>query len=216
MGELRVGSILLAVVAFVQAGEVLKRPLATPLTPKSAPYDWITGADYPPGAVDKGKAGRFHFILTVDTTGTPDDCHVTATSGFAELDQYSCAVLLKRARFSPARDPAGNPIRATYSNMIVWSSENGPADKIPLIDLTVEVSKLPSGYTRPTLTRVHFAASGKPDACRVEVTSGLVAIDKVACEQVMAQAPTPTQGIKDGPAFDTRMVLVTFEPAPAK
>ncbi|WP_066726525.1 TonB family protein [Sphingomonas pituitosa] len=208
---------LLGVMALVQAGEVPKSALATPLKPRSAPADWVTDADYPSSAVDKGKVGRVHFTLTVDTKGVPDGCYITATSGFLQLDQHACAILLKRARFSPARDPAGTPIRAIYSNNFAWTSQDGPAPgEIPRIDLIVDVAKLPAGYARPALTRVHFAKSGKPDACRIEVTSGLVAIDKVACQQVMVQAPAPTQGIKYGPLFDTRMVLVTFEPVSAR
>ncbi|WP_294250372.1 energy transducer TonB [uncultured Sphingomonas sp.] len=209
--------IMLVALALGQAGEVPKGPLATPLKPKTAPSSWVTDADYPSSAVDKGKAGRVDFILTVDTTGTPDGCHITATSGYLLLDQHSCAILLKRARFSPARDPSGTPIRATYSNKFGWAASDGSTPgEIPRIDLIVDVAKLPAGYARPALTRVHFAKSGSPDACRVEVTSGVAAIDKVACAQVMLQAPTPTQGIKYGPIFDTRMVSVSFEQTPAK
>ncbi|WBY09007.1 TonB family protein [Sphingomonas sp. 7/4-4] len=211
------GWMLLAAIGFLQAAEVPKGALATPLRLKSAPGSWVTSADYPPKAVAKRKSGKVHFTLTIDTTGKPDSCHITWTSGFAELDQYSCALLLARARFSPARDAAGNPIRATFSSKFGWEMPNNPNPQdVPGIDLVVEVAKLPAGYVKPALARVHFTKSGKPDSCRVEATSGNVAIDKAACEQVMLQAPAPTEGIKGGPVFDTRMALVTFEQARAK
>jgi TonB family protein len=190
---------------------------ATPPTPKGPPGKWATDNDYPPNAVDKGYHGTVHFTLVVDPTGKPESCHITWTSGFAQLDQYSCAAFLKRARFNPARDAKGQPIRGTYSNRFRWElpdSTNG--ELVPAIDLLVEITKLPKGYAHPVLTRVHFAKTGKPDACRVEAGSGNDAIDKLACEQVMIQAPAPTERFSGGARPDTRMVLVTFEASGAK
>lgn len=209
--------IVFAVAALVQAVEVPKGAVATPVKPLLSPGTWVTDNDYPSNASYKGKAGKLHFILTIDATGKPDGCHVTSTSGYAELDQYTCALLLKRAKFSPALDAAGHAIRATYDGTFGWQLPYDPkAQEIPRIDLIVEVTKLPAGYAAPALTRVHFATTGKPDSCRVEVSSGNVAADKVACEQVMIQAPAPTQGVAGGPTYDTRMVMVTFERASAK
>ncbi|WP_084580364.1 energy transducer TonB [Sphingomonas azotifigens] len=210
-------SMLLTAAALVQAIEVQKGGVVTPLKPLLPPVNWVTDVDYPPDASHEGKAGRLHYVLTIDTMGKPDGCHVTLTSGYAELDQYTCAILLKRAKFHPALDAAGHAIRATYSGSFGWQLPYYPkAQEIPRIDLIVEVAKLPAEYTAPALTRVHFAATGKPDACRVEVSSGSAAVDKVACAQVMIQAPVPTQGISGGPTYDTRMVMVTFESASSK
>jgi TonB family protein len=211
-----VRSFLLGLVLLQATGEV-KAPSASPLRPKGPPGKWVTNDDYPPNAVENGLHGTVHFTLVVDSTGKPESCHITWTSGFAQLDQYSCAAFLKRARFDPARDAKGQPIRAAYSNRFRWElpdSTNG--ELVPAIDLLVEITKLPKGYAHPVLTRVHFAKRGKPDACRVEAGSGNVAIDKLACEQVMIQAPAPTERFSGGAKPDTRMVLVTFEATGAK
>jgi len=208
---------LLFAIGFLQSTEVPKGPLATPLKPKSPPGSWATNDDYPSEAIRKEQYGTLHFTLTIDATGRPDSCHITWTSGFAELDQYSCAIFLKRAKFYPARDGAGKPIRATFSSTFRWEIPGAPkARDVPGIDLVVEVAKLPTGYARPALTRVHFARSGKPDSCRVEASSGNAAIDKVACEQVMSQSPAPNERINGGGMPDTRMVQVTFEPTGVK
>lgn len=209
--------VVLAATALVQAVDVPKDAVVTPPKPLLSPGTWVTDDDYPSHASYKGKAGKLHFILTIDTAGKSDGCHVTSTSGYAELDQYSCARLLKRTKFSPALDAAGHPVRSTYHGAFGWQLPQYPkAQEIPRIDLIVEVTKLPQGYAAPALTRVHFATTGKPDSCRVEVSSGNAAVDKVACAQVMIQAPAPTQGVSGGPTYDTRMVMVTFEPAPAR
>lgn len=204
-------------IGFFQVAEVPKSSVVTPLSPKTPPGAWVTNDDYPPDALRKRQYGKLRFTLTVDVTGKPDSCHVTWTSGFVELDQYSCAIFLERARFNPARDASGKPIRAPYSSVFMWELPGfTEAREVPGIDLVVEVAKLPKGYVRPALTRVHFAESGKPDACRVEASSGNAAIDKVACEQVMSQAPAPSERIIGGAVPDTRMVQVTFELPPAK
>jgi TonB family protein len=174
--------------------------------------------DYPPEAFQADESGELHYTLTVDANGNPDSCHITWTSGFAVLDQYSCAIFLKRAKFHPARDAAGKPTRGTYSGTFAWvlPESGSKMQQVPGIDLGVQVAKVPTGYARPALTRVHFSSSGNPDACRVEVSSGSVAIDNVACEQVMLQAPAPTERINGGSKPDTRMVQVTFESMAAK
>jgi len=211
-----VPSLLLALVLLQATGEA-KAPAATPPTPKEPPGRWVTNDDYPPNAAENGLYGTVHFTLVIDANGKPESCHITWTSGFAKLDQYSCAIFLKRAKFDPARDGNGQPMRATYSNKFMWDLADGSkAQIVPAIDLLVEITKLPRGYARPVLTRVHFANMGKPDACRVEAGSGNAAIDKLACEQVMIQAPAPTERFSGGARPDTRMVLVTFEATGAK
>jgi outer membrane biosynthesis protein TonB len=183
-----------------------------PLKPLTNPAQWVTSDDYPPAAFQADQSGTSHFALTIDVTGKPDNCLITWTSGFAELDQYTCAIFLKRARFKPARDASGQPVRAVFSRSVSWRAftAGSKIDEVPGIDLVVDVAKLPKDYARPALTRVHFGRSGKPDSCRVEVGSGSVAIDKVACEQVMIQAPAPTERINGGFKPDTRMVVVSF------
>ncbi|MDT8757595.1 energy transducer TonB [Sphingomonas psychrotolerans] len=208
---------LLLISGFLQSAEVPKGSLAAPPKPKTPPGNWVTNNDYPANAIRENLYGTLHFTLTIDVTGKPDGCHITWTSGFAELDQYSCAIFLKRASFYPARDDTGKPVRGTFSSTFRWElPEGAKARDVPGIDLVVEVAQLPAGYARPALTRVHFGRSGKPDSCRVEASSGNAAIDKVACAQVMSQAPAPTDRIAWGAIPDTRMVQVSFEAAKAK
>lgn len=190
---------------------------ATKLTPVGSPQNWITDDDYPKGALSRGEFGTVRFTLVIDQTGKPTSCHVTATSGFVELDQMACAILLKRAKFSPARDAAGQPIQALFSSRFNWLLPGSPSAKqmvrepVPGIGLTLTLNKLPQGYQRPALLRVHFGRDGKPDACKTELSSGVSALDRLACQQAMAQARPPAETLKWNRRPDTIMVDVSFE-----
>lgn len=74
--------------------------VATP--PKGSVYQFIAT---PPAPSD------FAFIYWVDATGRVDDCKLLKPSGNASFDASLCDGLKQRARFEPARDADGNPIR---------------------------------------------------------------------------------------------------------
>ncbi|MBC7492308.1 MAG: energy transducer TonB, partial [Novosphingobium sp.] len=45
---------------------------------------------------------------------------VTRSSGSEELDQATCPMIQKRARFKPAADDNGNPREGSYSSSVAW------------------------------------------------------------------------------------------------
>ena len=45
---------------------------------------------------------------------------VTGSSGHPALDAATCRLYPRRARFSAARDGAGNPIESTYADRVRW------------------------------------------------------------------------------------------------
>lgn len=103
---------------------------ATRLRPATPPGSWITDDDYPPSAMRAGHQGTVSFRMEISTDGLPVGCSVTQSSGFDDLDQQACALLQRRARFTPARDHAGHAIPASYSGRFTWrmsSATGGPA-----------------------------------------------------------------------------------------
>lgn len=84
------------------------------------PSNWLTDADYPAAAQREGASGIVKFILMVDEAGVVQDCSVEGTSGSALLDATGCVRLLERARFRPALDVGGNPVRSVFRSRIVW------------------------------------------------------------------------------------------------
>jgi protein TonB len=89
--------------------------------PRGTPGTWVTSDDYPAAALRSGEQGRTGFRLDIGADGHITACTVTQSSGSAELDQTACRMLMRRARFTPARDAAGMPIASDYANNVVWT-----------------------------------------------------------------------------------------------
>ena len=94
-------------------------------TPRGDRDGWVTTVDYPSSAVRAGIEGRTGFRLDIGIDGKVTGCTVVSTSGSDELDGTACRLLMRRARFTPAKDAAGNPIVSTYTGVISWKL---PAD----------------------------------------------------------------------------------------
>lgn len=92
--------------AIAQSGE---------LQPKGMPGRWATNDDYPALAMREEREGKVGFALQVDPAGRIEKCTITSSSGHADLDNETCVLLQRRARFHPSKSGG------TYSNVITWS-----------------------------------------------------------------------------------------------
>ncbi|HYE27121.1 MAG TPA: energy transducer TonB [Allosphingosinicella sp.] len=95
-------------------------PLASYAQPVRPLAAYFSDSDYPGQAVFDGASGRSEMMLMIDETGALKDCLIEQTSGIASLDATACAVLIQRARFRPARDPDGRPVRSVLTASVVW------------------------------------------------------------------------------------------------
>ena len=105
-------------------------PPAAPVVSKAAgprgnPADWITNDDYPPSALRAEAEGRTSIAWEINAQGRVENCRVTSSSGNRDLDDAACRALSRKARYTPALDQAGNPIRSRGSRSVVWKM---PAD----------------------------------------------------------------------------------------
>ena len=113
--------------------EILPRPtLPTPEPlpirpprPMGSPGQWISDADYPAPDLRMGHAGRVGFTLEVSASGRVTGCTVTASSGYPSLDQATCNLLTRRARFQPGADGTGQPSAGTYAGAVRWQIPAG-------------------------------------------------------------------------------------------
>lgn len=80
----------------------------------------FTAADYPPAAQYRGLSGDVGVSILIDETGKVADCTVDHPSGVGLLDAATCYVIQKRAKFTPARDANGKPIRSAASQTVRW------------------------------------------------------------------------------------------------
>jgi TonB family protein len=74
----------------------------------------FTSDDYPADALNAQNEGTAQFLLLIDTSGKVASCFVLKPSGVPLLDAMGCQVIRKRAKFTPARDAAGNAVRDSY------------------------------------------------------------------------------------------------------
>jgi protein TonB len=107
-----------------EAAAAARRPgTYGPVTAHQAPRGngaWVTYDDYPPEALRAHQEGTALFTLDIDVLGCPTRCTITRSTGFAILDDATCAMLLRRAQFKPAVDGDGKPIPATWSSKFRW------------------------------------------------------------------------------------------------
>lgn len=88
--------------------------------PASSPVTWVTPADYPLRALRDDQQGIVAFRLGISPEGLVDECQIVSSSGSPVLDQATCDLIRQRARFTPAIEAAGKPVRGSYSNHVRW------------------------------------------------------------------------------------------------
>jgi TonB family protein len=81
---------------------------------------WMRSSDYPQGMLKGGKQGMVSFRLSIDANGTPTACEVQRSYNDKQFDDVTCAVLMRRARFSPALDANGQAAPSYYLNTVRW------------------------------------------------------------------------------------------------
>jgi len=80
--------------------------------------------DYPNVAQSLDQSGSTQFTLLIDDKGGVAGCHVLKPSGVPVLDAMGCQVIRRRAKFKPALDRAGKPVRSTVTTPpVVWRLE---------------------------------------------------------------------------------------------
>ena len=93
---------------------------APSFTPKAARpqgnmAQWVTTNDYPTSGLRGEHEGSTRYRLSVDAAGKVTSCSVTTSSGFADLDTAACAVLARRAKFTPASDDSGAKVAGNFA-----------------------------------------------------------------------------------------------------
>lgn len=200
-----------------QAQDVLPLVQAKPRT--TTP--WITNDDYPAADARQHHEGTVGFTLQIDPSGRATHCDVTASSGYPGLDNGACVLLLRRARFEPARDAGGKAVASNYPGRFTWrlgrgaparngvdgsaGSEAPPAPGV----LDIAVAALPATYKQPVKAKLRFGEDRRVNDCSIEESSGNSAIDRVACGQArkLVVASPSHQG-------EAAEYVITFRVAP--
>lgn len=86
----------------------------------------LSRADYPAALRKAGIGGAVSILVTIGPTGLADACAIVRSSGVAELDAMTCALVRARYLFTPARDAAGRPTTDWVRETHVWWSGHKP------------------------------------------------------------------------------------------
>lgn len=78
------------------------------------------GDHYPSRALREGLEGEVGFRAEVDAEGRVNTCTVERSCGHAVLDEATCKLVSRAARFDPARSAAGDAVPGEYSGTIAW------------------------------------------------------------------------------------------------
>jgi protein TonB len=88
--------------------------------PSNNPGGWVTNDDYSRADIIRNREGRASFRLVVGSNGRAEACEITSSTGHQSLDDQTCKLVTRRARFDAATNEAGEKVVGTYSGSIVW------------------------------------------------------------------------------------------------
>ena len=81
---------------------------------------YFSSGDYPAQALSEHSTGRVGVRLMIDEKGAVKECATTETSGSGVLDAMTCIVLQDRAKFHPALDIDGKPVKSFDDTRVKW------------------------------------------------------------------------------------------------
>lgn len=96
------------------------RSLVSLAEPTMSPTEWANILDYPDEMLRDGISGTVSFKLDIDAAGLPTKCHVIISSKTPQLDQHTCRLMMKRAKFKPAIAADGSATASHYINRVRW------------------------------------------------------------------------------------------------
>jgi hypothetical protein len=84
--------------------------------PQSKPDTWISPDSYPQKSLNSGEGAILEFRIVVGPTGRAESCVIQNTVGDKAFAESACKQLMENARFSPALDAQGQPVRGLWFN----------------------------------------------------------------------------------------------------
>lgn len=174
------------------------------------PASWFSAADLPPSIqASVGKGGKMVMAIDVGADGRPVQCGIAVSSGLSDLDDLSCKLAMRRARWTPKQDAAGQASAAAYRVSVDWRQVVAPA---PQWMLTPRAQRLLTDVQ--TYDRIDLADAGTIAldvvltrdgvatrcAARPGGSSGSPSFDALLCRRVLLTKPFALAASSDGTA----------------
>ncbi|QNM81916.1 energy transducer TonB [Sphingomonas sabuli] len=100
---------LIAFLAAMSQIIIIGPPPAGPPPPESDGHIF-SGHDYPADAMKNRWEGTVVVDLLIGADGLPKKCSIVESSRHKLLDDTTCALIMRRAKFIPKTDSYGNPV----------------------------------------------------------------------------------------------------------
>lgn len=88
--------------------------------PRGNPASWANSNDYPSRALREEREGVTRFSVSIGPDGRVTSCQITGSSGHSDLDDTTCKLIQRRARFRPATDGNGDPTSGSWASAVRW------------------------------------------------------------------------------------------------
>ncbi|WP_268795115.1 energy transducer TonB [Sphingobium sp. Leaf26] len=180
---------------------------------------WLSDRDYPSGALRRKEEGPVAFSLLIAPNGRVANCIITATSGSAELDEQTCAMMASRIRFKPAMDENAGATYGSYKGGLFWrlpGSQSRPSYRYaPPVDLTLQVKRLPGGAQEESVSLItKLDPSGHITICEpFKPDKSSAKLIEVACQQAKEAYTSLAADAEGRPVPVVRHLIVKFQVA---
>lgn len=108
----------------------VEQPIPTPVPsptfkpkapiPANNQAKWITTNDYPARPLRDGVEGVAEYRVVIGSNGLVSSCEITQSTGDGTLDQTTCRLISRKARFQAATDESGASVVGTYTGKVRW------------------------------------------------------------------------------------------------
>lgn len=131
--------------------------------PLSNPAEWITAEDYPRQAIVEEQIGNVDYKLSVNTAGEATGCHIVHSSGSSILDETTCTLLMRRAKFKRGGDLLGVGTMTNYNGTVRWRLPG--IDPLAPMRSVVEFDVTPEGQIVRCKVQTTVPADDNVDGC---------------------------------------------------
>ncbi|WP_311269045.1 TonB family protein [Sphingobium sp. WCS2017Hpa-17] len=190
-----------------------------PTMPAKSPAYWLSDNDYPSGALQRKEEGPVAFSLLIAPSGRIANCIITATSGSADLDERTCAMIASRGRFKAAKDENGAETYGSYRGLLSWrlpGNQGGPSYRyVPPVDMTLQVKRLPGGAQEESVSLItKLDPTGHITICEpFKPDKSSAKLIEVACQQAKEAYTSLATNAEGRPVPVVRHLIVKFQVA---
>ena len=107
--------------------------------------------DYPARALHDREQGTVGVNLVIGPDGRIGGCTIADSSGSRALDEATCRILRSRARYTPARDSAGNPVSGRDYGRVTWRLPRPGDERAPPAAPPLRPPGTPGAYAYPVI-----------------------------------------------------------------